>query len=56
MDDKELKSVRIVLDGFTNVGKSSLMGKFTRDEFDENKRLTVGVNFETKVLPMKNIY
>ena len=54
MDEKELKSVRIVLDGFTNVGKSSLMGKFTRDEFYENKRLTVGVNFETKLLPMKN--
>ena len=28
------------------------MGKFTRDEFYENKRLTVGVNFETKLLPM----
>ena len=30
------------------------MGKFTRDEFGENKRLTTGVNFKTKLLSMKN--
>ena len=54
MDDKELKSVRIVLDGFTNVGKSSLMRKFTTNEFDEFETITIGVNFETKLQPMKN--
>ena len=39
---------KIVLIGESGVGKSNLLLKFTRNEFDPDKRSTIGVEFATR--------
>jgi len=41
---------KIVLIGDSGVGKSNLLGRFTRDEFNQNSKSTIGVEFATKVI------
>ncbi len=40
---------KIVLVGDSSVGKSNLLLRFTRDEFNSDSRSTIGVEFSTKV-------
>lgn len=39
---------KIVLTGDSGVGKSSLLSRFTRNEFSLESRSTIGVEFSTK--------
>lgn len=39
---------KIVLTGDSGVGKSCLLSRFTRNEFDEESRSTIGVEFATR--------
>lgn len=41
---------KIVLLGDSNVGKSNLLSRFTRDEFDLESRSTIGVEFASKTV------
>mmetsp|Transcript_48354 Transcript_48354/g.149368 ORF Transcript_48354/g.149368 Transcript_48354/m.149368 type:complete len:216 (+) Transcript_48354:69-716(+) len=41
---------KIVLLGDSNVGKSNLLSRFTRDEFDVESRSTIGVEFASKTV------
>ena len=41
---------KIVVIGDSAVGKSNLLSRFTRDEFDHNSKATIGVEFQTQVL------
>ena len=45
----ELKC-KIVLAGNSGVGKSNLLSRFTRDEFNFDTRTTIGVGFDEKLL------
>ncbi len=42
------KVFKVVLIGEGGVGKTSIVIKYTEDRFDENMRMTIGVNFATK--------
>ncbi len=39
---------KVVLTGDSGVGKSSLLSRFTRNEFDEESKSTIGVEFATR--------
>lgn len=39
---------KIVLTGDSGVGKSCLLSRFTRNEFDEESKSTIGVEFATR--------
>ncbi|KAI3461815.1 hypothetical protein Pfo_018478 [Paulownia fortunei] len=41
---------KIVVIGDSAVGKSNLLSRFARDEFDHNSKATIGVEFQTQVL------
>mmetsp|Transcript_57934 Transcript_57934/g.116146 ORF Transcript_57934/g.116146 Transcript_57934/m.116146 type:complete len:216 (+) Transcript_57934:60-707(+) len=41
---------KVVLLGDSNVGKSNLLSRFTRDEFDQESRSTIGVEFASKTV------
>jgi len=41
---------KIVLMGDCGVGKSNLLGRFARDEFNQDSESTIGVEFATKVI------
>mmetsp|Transcript_39683 Transcript_39683/g.120176 ORF Transcript_39683/g.120176 Transcript_39683/m.120176 type:complete len:220 (+) Transcript_39683:71-730(+) len=41
---------KIVLLGDSSVGKSNLLSRFTRDEFDQESRSTIGVEFASKTV------
>jgi len=45
---------KIVLIGDSGVGKSNLITRFTRDEFNIENRTTIGVEFATKVIQHKD--
>ena len=40
--------MKICVIGSSNVGKSSLLLKFTEDYFDENYQATIGIDFKFK--------
>ncbi|XP_063224218.1 ras-related protein Rab-18-B-like isoform X1 [Bacillus rossius redtenbacheri] len=50
MDDDVLTTLKILIIGETNVGKSSLLLRFTDDSFDPAQSPTIGVDFKTKIL------
>lgn len=50
MDDDILTTLKILIIGESGVGKSSLMLRFTEDNFDPEQTLTIGVDFKTKRL------
>ncbi|KAJ7961649.1 Ras-related protein like [Quillaja saponaria] len=41
---------KIVIIGDSAVGKSNLLSRFARNEFDSNSKATIGVEFQTQVL------
>ncbi|KAL8525980.1 hypothetical protein ACS0TY_015270 [Phlomoides rotata] len=43
---------KIVVIGDSAVGKSNLLARFARDEFDHNSKATIGVEFQTQVLQL----
>lgn len=45
---------KIVLIGDSGVGKSNLLSRFTRDEFNLESKSTIGVEFATKNIQLKN--
>ncbi|XP_066246406.1 ras-related protein Rab-18-B-like [Euwallacea similis] len=48
MDDDILTTLKILIIGESGVGKSSLLLRFTEDNFDPEQTLTIGVDFKTK--------
>ncbi|KAH0473106.1 MAG: hypothetical protein KVP17_003161 [Porospora cf. gigantea B] len=43
---------KVVLIGDSGVGKSNLLSRFTRDEFNKDTKSTIGVEFATKSVPI----
>jgi Ras-related protein Rab-11A len=43
-----------VLIGDSGVGKSNLITRFTKDEFNIESKATIGVEFATKILKVEN--
>ncbi|XP_020552433.1 ras-related protein RABA5b [Sesamum indicum] len=43
---------KIVVIGDSAVGKSNLLSRFARDEFDHNSKATIGVEFQTQVVDL----
>ena len=50
MDEDILYSVRIIIIGDSNVGKTNIIYRFKTDEFNENILSTIGADFTTKFL------
>ena len=50
MEDDILTTLKILIIGESGVGKSSLLLRFTEDNFDPEQTLTIGVDFKTKRL------
>ncbi|XP_065172540.1 ras-related protein Rab-18-B-like [Atheta coriaria] len=50
MDDNILTTLKLLIIGESGVGKSSLLLRFTEDNFDPDQTLTIGVDFKTKKL------
>lgn len=48
MDEEVLTTLKILIIGESNVGKSSLLLRFTEDMFNPEQQLTIGVDFRTK--------
>lgn len=44
---------KIVIIGDSAVGKSNLLSRFARDEFDKNSKATVGVEFQTQCMEIE---
>lgn len=44
---------KIVLIGDSAVGKSNLLSRFARNEFDSNSKATIGVEFQTQVVEIE---
>lgn len=49
-DEGEEYLFKIVVIGDSAVGKSNLLSRFARDEFDHNSKATIGVEFQTQVV------
>jgi len=45
---------KIVLIGDSDVGKSQLLSRFTKNEFNLESKATIGVEFATKTMQTKN--
>lgn len=50
MDDDIITTLKLLIIGESGVGKSSLLLRFTEDNFDPEQTLTIGVDFKTKKL------
>ncbi|KAJ9594196.1 hypothetical protein L9F63_014356 [Diploptera punctata] len=48
MEEEILTTLKILIIGESGVGKSSLLLRFTDDNFDPEQALTIGVDFKTK--------
>lgn len=47
-------TINILLLGDSNVGKTSLMIRFTDNKFEEDSSATIGVEFKNKVIQIDN--
>ena len=45
---------KIVLVGDSGVGKSNLLSRFTRNEFNPDSKTTIGVEFATRTMPVSS--
>ena len=45
---------KLIIVGDTNVGKTNIMSKYIRDQFNINSKSTIGVEFGTKILTIDN--
>lgn len=43
---------KIIMIGDAGIGKSSLLNRYIRDEFDADYRVTIGIHIVTKVLSL----
>lgn len=50
MDEDIITTLKLLIIGESGVGKSSLLLRFTEDNFDPEQTLTIGVDFKTKKL------
>jgi len=50
MDQEVLTTLKVLMIGESNVGKSSILLRFTEDEFYDNMQSTVGMDYKTKHL------
>lgn len=50
-----LTTLKILLVGDTNVGKSSILLRFTDDTFDNEKCPTIGVDFKVKLISLNGV-
>ncbi|XP_043282891.1 ras-related protein Rab-18-like [Venturia canescens] len=48
MDQEVLTTLKVLMIGESNVGKSSILLRFTEDEFYDNMQSTVGMDYKTK--------
>lgn len=55
MGDDILTTIKILIIGESGVGKSSLMLRFTDDDFDQDQALTIGVDFKTKIVDIDGV-
>ncbi|CAJ1084082.1 ras-related protein Rab-25-like [Xyrichtys novacula] len=46
---------KVVLIGESGVGKSNLLSRFTKNEFNHDSRTTIGVEFSTRTVQIENI-
>lgn len=53
--DDILTTIKILIIGESGVGKSSLMLRFTDDDFDQDLALTIGVDFKTKIINIDGV-
>ncbi len=55
-DDQEVYDYlfKIVLIGDSGVGKSNLLSRFTKNEFNLESKATIGVEFATKSFKLEN--
>ena len=53
-DDEYDFLFKIVLIGDSGVGKSNILSRFTRNEFDLESKTTIGVEFATRSIPIDN--
>ncbi|XP_015116937.1 ras-related protein Rab-18-B isoform X1 [Diachasma alloeum] len=52
MDPEVLTTLKLLMIGESNVGKSSILLRFTEDEFYENMQSTVGMDYKTKQISL----
>ena len=45
---------KLIIVGDTNVGKTNIMSKYIKDQFNFNSKSTIGVEFGTKILTIEN--
>ena len=45
---------KLIIVGDTNVGKTNIMGKYIKDQFNVNSKSTIGVEFGTKIITIDN--
>uniref|UniRef100_A0A674D003 Ras-related protein Rab-25-like n=1 Tax=Salmo trutta TaxID=8032 RepID=A0A674D003_SALTR len=45
---------KVVLIGESGVGKSNLLSRFTKNEFNHDSRTTIGVEFSTRTVQLDN--
>ena len=45
---------KLIIVGDTNVGKTNIMSKYTKDQFNITSKSTIGVEFGTKILEIDN--
>ena len=45
---------KLIIVGDTNVGKTNIMSKYIRDQFNFNSKSTIGVEFGTKIITIEN--
>jgi small GTP-binding protein len=50
---KSQKQLKICVIGSSNVGKSSLLLRYTEDYYDENYQATIGIDFKFKQMTYK---
>jgi small GTP-binding protein len=50
----QISDVLVVLIGDSGVGKSNLLSRFTRDEFNPESKSTIGVEFATRSLKIED--
>lgn len=55
MGDDVLTTIKLLIIGESGVGKSSLMLRFTDDDFDNEQALTIGVDFKTKIINIDDV-
>ena len=48
--------IKVVIIGDARVGKSNLLSRFHRDEFNIENRPTIGIEFVTKIIPVTTIH